>query len=436
MTDSITNLWAKADSSLQAKQPADAICYLAELVSASPLDRDARLRLAVTLGDAGNPAGALRIIRALAERLVHDGYMLPAILVIRQGLHHAGDDSRLLELLQRLHVRGVRAKAGNLVVPPPLRPKKQASAAVSAAELLTLSKEDRLARVAEIGSDFPSAGAAVVPQPMPLFCELDTSAFVATVKRLRYRRVAAGMPIIEEGAPGDSLLIIISGNVKISKGGTEVAEIGPGAVLGEMALITHAPRSASAVAASQVEYFELGRAEVGELANSEPKVLQELVGYCKSRLLLNLLRTSPLFSRFDEDTRIRLLGRFQTVTLEAGQRAIAQGQSSAGLFVIATGSVQVQVAGDTGDAVLVATLGPGEVFGEISLLKNQPATADVIAQNTVGAVVLPAADFQQVLQEYPEARHYLESLSADRLQASYLAVAESGFIDPDDVVVL
>jgi CRP-like cAMP-binding protein len=201
-----------------------------------------------------------------------------------------------------------------------------------------------------------------------------------------------------------------------------------------MALITNASRSATAVAMEDVEYFELGRAEVGQLAKREPKVLQELVAYCRRRLILNLLRTSPLFAQFDENTRGRLLERFQTVTFQAGQEVISRGQPASGLYVIASGSVQVQVPTDDGGTTFVATLGPGEVFGEISLLRGGGATADVIASDTVAALLLPAATFQQVAAEFPQVVRYLTTLTADRLQAS--ADAALAMADPDDLVVL
>lgn len=435
MATDTAELWARARQLMEKRKPGEALCHLAELVSASPLDRDARLALAIALWDAGHQAGALKVMRALAERMVHDGYLLPAIAVIQHGLQRAGDEPSLVALLQRLHVRGARAKAGMLAVPPPLPPRKQAGGATSAEALLAMAPEERFARATEIGSQLPPAGPAATPMPLPLFGELATPAFIATVKRLHYRRVPAGTRIIEEGAPGDSLIILISGQVAVSKQGTTVGQLGSGAVLGEMALITRSPRSATVTAADQVEYFMLGRADVGELSKHEPKVLQELVAYCRSRLLLNLLRTSPLFSRFDEATRVRLLERFQTVTLPAGENAVTQGQPGTGLYVIATGRVQVQVASVDGGSVVVATLGPGDVFGEISLLKNQPATADVIATETVGAVVLPAADFQQVLAQYPDVRKYLETLSSERLKASQLAAGAED-VDPDDLVIL
>ncbi|MBC7794825.1 MAG: cyclic nucleotide-binding domain-containing protein, partial [Clostridia bacterium] len=429
------DLWSQARRTIDEGKPAEAICYLAELVSTSPQDKDARLQLALSLGDAGHPAGALKVIRLLGDRLVHEGYLLPAIAVVHRGLQSSANDKGLIATLERLHVRGAHAKAGKLAVPPALPPRKKSTAAATSSELITLAKEERLARVAEVGADFPPQGPPGAILPLPLFGELDTSAFIATLRLLKYKRVQSGVKIIEEGAPGDSLIVLISGQVTVSKKGTELGKLSSGAVLGEMALITRAPRSATVMATEEVEYFELGRSEVSTLTKNEPKVMQELAAYCRSRLLMNLLRTSPLFSHFDETTRMSLLGRFRTITIGSGDQVIQAGQTGEGLYVIATGRAQVQARDADGKSHLVATLGPGDVFGEISLIKKRPATADVIAIETLGAIFLPAADFQQVLAEFPEVHAFLDSLSDKRISATQAQVGDV-YVDPDDLVVL
>ena len=428
-------LRAKVDEALAAGKPADAICYLAEIVSQSPADRHSRMALAIALGDAGFPAGALQVMRALANRQAHDGYLLSAMVVVLLGLQHAKDDPSLISTLRRLHVRGVRAKAGNLPVPPPLKSKAEVSLA-TAESLLALEGQQRLQKATEVGTSFPAAGEAATPLPMPLFSELEEDSFVETVKRLSYKRVPSGTEILVEGKPGDTLLIIASGNVGISKGGTTLAKLGPGAVLGEMALITGALRSATATADGEVEVFELSRAEVGQLAKGKPKIAEELVEYCRKRLIANLLHTSPLFKVFDGDTRYSLIDRFQRRGFKPNETIIEQGQPGEGLYVIATGEVEVSVAKEDGESVVVANLGPGEVFGEISLLKHQPTTATVRARGGSGALFLPRDQFQKVLDEQPHLREYLDSLSDDRLKASEAAREADEIMDADDLIVL
>lgn len=436
MPTPIEELESEVDRALAAGNTADAVCYLAEIVATRPDDRHTRLALGVALGDAGYPTGALKVIRALAERLAHQGFLLPAMVVVRQGLERAADDPSLLSTLERLHVRGVRAKAGNLPMPPPLKPRKPPAEAATAEGLLALEGQARLERATEAGCEFPPAGAQASPQPMPLFCELDEDSFVETVKRLRYQRLGKGSLLLEEGARGETLLVVASGHVGVTKGGTQLARLGPGSVIGEMALLTGAPRSATVTADDEVEIFELSRQDVAQLSQSRPKVAEELIEYCRKRLLSNLLQTSPVFKQFDESTRILLLDKFQRRGFQPGGKLIEQGQAGTGLFVLATGEVEVTVAKEGGESVTVANLGPGEVVGEIALLHNQETSATVTARERTGALFLGRDDFQKVLDEHPSVRTFLEGLSQDRLKASQVAAAAEDVIDAEDLIVL
>ncbi len=427
---------SRVDEALRAGKPADAAAYLAELVAVSPDDRNTRLALAIALGDAGQTASALKIMRALADRLAHDGYLLPAMVVIRQGIERAPSDSSLLGTLGRIHVRGVRAKAGNLATPPALKSKGRDADTVRADDLLKLEPQARFEKITQIGTTFSPAGEAAIPLPMPLFSELDEEAFVETVKRLHYRRVPKETKLLVEGEKGDTLLVVASGHVRVEKAGQKLAKLGPGMVLGEMALLTGAPRSATVIADEEVEVFELARADVEQLAKAKPRVAEELVEYCRKRIIGNLLRTSPLFAKFDDEARYGLIDRFKRVGFQPGKALITQGQEGQGLFVIATGDVQVNVQKDGGESVTVANLGPGQVVGEISLLHSQPANATVLAHSLVGALFLPRNEFQDVLKKHPDVHAYLQGLSADRLKATQAAHDDHEVLDADDLIVL
>ncbi|MEL7304409.1 MAG: cyclic nucleotide-binding domain-containing protein [Myxococcota bacterium] len=434
MAEDPQTLRQKTDQALEAGKHADAVCYLAELAATEPENRTTRVALAIALGDAGYPVGALKILRATADRLAHKGFLLPAMVVIKQGLKHAPEDPSLNSTLKRIHVRGVRAKAGNLPVPPPLKNRRDAPSAASAEALLALDGNERMEAATRLGTEFPPAGEAAIPLPMPLFSELDDEAFVETVKRLRYRRVAPNTALITEGEIGDTLLVVASGHVRIERNGQTLARLGPGTVIGEMALITGAPRSATVIADEEVEVFELARGDVESLAKAKPVVAEELVEYCRKRLIGNLLQTSPLFKRFDESTRYLLIDSFQRRVYQGGQSLITQGQPGEGLFVLAAGEVDVSVEKD-GESVSVATLKPGDVVGEISLLHNRPTTATVKAKGRVGALFLPRDDFQEVLDDHPDVRDYLVSLGDDRVKASEQAT-DVQELEADDLIIL
>ena len=109
-----------------------------------------------------------------------------------------------------------------------------------------------------------------------------------------------------------------------------------------------------------------------------------------------LLAAAPLFAGVDPDGLERIAGR--TVEVEyATDRVIArQGDVGTGFFVIATGSARVVRDGET-----IATLRPGDFFGELSVLDGRPRVAQVIASEPTICLALASWDFEAVVHEQP-----------------------------------
>ena len=70
------------------------------------------------------------------------------------------------------------------------------------------------------------------------------------------RRLAAGAVLTEQGAPGDSLYLVLDGVVDIAVDGMTVGEVGPGAVLGERAVLEGGRRTATLTAVTAVSVAE------------------------------------------------------------------------------------------------------------------------------------------------------------------------------------
>jgi len=68
-----------------------------------------------------------------------------------------------------------------------------------------------------------------------------------------------GELLIVEGSDGDSMLMIGKGSLEVTRGEVTLASLGNGAVVGEMALLDPAPRSASVIATSSGKAYELSR---------------------------------------------------------------------------------------------------------------------------------------------------------------------------------
>ena len=99
----------------------------------------------------------------------------------------------------------------------------------------------------------------------------------------------------------------------------------------------------------------------------------------------------------------------------AGETIIRQGQRGDALFVVIDGEARVTLRDHGGEARTIATLAAGSVAGEMSLITQEPATADVIAETDVRVLVLPAAAFDALAAKNPELTIVLTNVVADRL---------------------
>ena len=424
------------DSHLQAGNTQQALAHLAAWVSAEPENRHARIGLAVALGDAGHPAGALKILRLLADRLAHQGNLLGAMVALRHGLERAPHDPSLLASLNQLHTRGVMAKTGELTETPPIGTESSSQTPKTVEELASLDMSDLIAEASEVGCQFPQVGEPGIPLPMPLFSDVSAEIFVEICRRLHYRRVQKGETILQAGSTGDSVVIVASGHVAIKQADQVLAKVGAGVLLGEMGLLAGTARAATAIAHEEVEYFEFTREELELMAATTPAIVDHLREFYHKRLMGNLLSTSPIFQQFDDSAQFLVINEFKLVGFKAGETIIEAGSPGKGLYLIASGQVEVSVTDSESDKVVVANLGPTEIIGEISLLADQPTTATVKARDRVGALFLDRRDFNHIVDQHPRAKAFLEELSLSRLEGSQQAKTTQEITDAGDLIML
>jgi CRP/FNR family transcriptional regulator, cyclic AMP receptor protein len=100
----------------------------------------------------------------------------------------------------------------------------------------------------------------------------------------------------------------------------------------------------------------------------------------------------PLFSGLAPDELNDLLRAVRPMNLAAGERLFSQGDAGDAAYVVQTGAVQVFTQ-RKGEEVLVATLGAGQVLGELSLLDGSPRSASVRAAEDAALFRLDKAEF-------------------------------------------
>ena len=94
-----------------------------------------------------------------------------------------------------------------------------------------------------------------------------------------------------------------------------------------------------------------------------------------------------------------------------GQRILRKGLSGSGFFVILEGQAAIEVDGER-----PWTLGPGDFFGEASVLTGEPPSADVVAKTLLRCVIVPGPDLERFLLARPQLLLRLLREEAQRLR--------------------
>jgi CRP-like cAMP-binding protein len=126
-----------------------------------------------------------------------------------------------------------------------------------------------------------------------------------------------------------------------------------------------------------------------------------------------LLAGCPLFRGVGADQLAALAERATEVEFPPRHVIARQGEIGTGFFVIVAGRVKV-----VRDARTLATLGPGEFFGELSVLDGEPRVAQVVAEEPTRCLALASWDFERILLEQPALSLAILRVLARRLRST------------------
>ncbi len=111
--------------------------------------------------------------------------------------------------------------------------------------------------------------------------------------------------------------------------------------------------------------------------------------------IADFLATVPLFTTLPPDERGRLADMVREKGYPKGSVILFEDDPGDAMYVIRQGRVKVVLVADDGREVILGILGPGEHFGELSLLDDQPRSAHVIAMEDAQLLVLRREDFRR-----------------------------------------
>ena len=142
-----------------------------------------------------------------------------------------------------------------------------------------------------------------------------------------------------------------------------------------------------------------------------------------------VIRKAPLFTALDDAASASLLANMVSVKIAKGTVLFAEGDGGDQLYVIAEGKLKLGTSSGDGRENLLSILGPGEMFGELSLFDPGPRTSTATAVTDAKLLSLGQEKLLPWLVENPKVSLQLLASLAQRLRRTNEAVGDLVFSD-------
>jgi len=134
----------------------------------------------------------------------------------------------------------------------------------------------------------------------------------------------------------------------------------------------------------------------------------------------NLLRRSSLFQFLTEEHYEKLRALLKEESYDFGDLLVKQGDPADAFYVLASGRARVVKTDQAGEEIALASLKPGDSFGESALIEGGTRTATVRCSTAVEALRLGRDDFLQLTEKIPALKHHLELMARHRALHGFL----------------
>ena len=141
----------------------------------------------------------------------------------------------------------------------------------------------------------------------------------------------------------------------------------------------------------------MGRITKAQIIRTIQELMSSTMKQSNEESVIELLQKTPLWSALSKQD-LKLVAKLSHErSFQIGQAIVTKGEAGVGFYLILEGAVEVRSGGKS-----LSKLGPGQFFGEMSIIDNQPRSADVVAIENSRVLILSAWSFKTLISDNPK----------------------------------
>ena len=134
--------------------------------------------------------------------------------------------------------------------------------------------------------------------------------------------------------------------------------------------------------------------------------------------IVGMLERTPVFSQLTKRDLTALAQTARQRRYAAGDVIVKEGSDAIGCFIVASGEVEVVKGLDSPDQEVLATLGPGDFFGEMAIIDDAPRSATVRAIKETECIAITRWDFMAEVRTRPDIAIQMLPVLVKRIRAA------------------
>ncbi|MDP3177111.1 MAG: cyclic nucleotide-binding and patatin-like phospholipase domain-containing protein, partial [Spirochaetaceae bacterium] len=260
-------------------------------------------------------------------------------------------------------------------------------------------------------------------ESLAMFESLDGGIVEDLARSMNRITLEAGETLFSQGDAADAMYFVQEGMLQAYAVGGDgstalVGRMGPGSLVGEIALLMGGRRNATVKATERTTMARLAAEGVDAVVARNPDTTRGIIDVARKRLRRSQwLKILPAYlGEIDEGKYEFIEPRFEWVHVDRDETLFSKGDPADCMYILVHGLLHVVDEDTPGQERIIASISRGEIVGEMAILSGETRTATVRAIRDSDLVRLTKAGFEEIYEAYPGVSMAILRILVNRLK--------------------